>query len=191
MKSLFLFSIFITAAFGADSSESRICPKLISEFHKVLVFEKSATLADKLMHFLSIDKRLADTPSITGMYPIVIACTVRRDPRVVEIILDAGVDVNRKYEESRDATMLHTVAMSGRIDLATLLLKHHANINAKDIRGRTPMHYSQYAKEPAKRVMFEFFKSRGGDATIKDIYGDIPINLNKSNAKHQMALLRL
>ncbi|NGX58189.1 MAG: Phosphocholine transferase AnkX [Chlamydiae bacterium] len=64
--------------------------------------------------------------------------TGRGDKKMVEILLNAGADVDgRKDHES--VTPLHIVAKSGHVSLVKQLLKAKAYINAKDSNGRTSL----------------------------------------------------
>lgn len=53
-------------------------------------------------------------------------------------LLDAGVDVNAKDEQS--STPLHWAVESGILEITQLLLEHHADIESVDNNGNTPLH---------------------------------------------------
>ncbi len=62
---------------------------------------------------------------------------------VVELLLDQGVEVNQR--NSAGATALHWVAADSHdlSEVAGVLIKHGANVNAKNDRGYTPLTHSE------------------------------------------------
>jgi len=53
-----------------------------------------------------------------------------KDPSVVQLLLDCGVDVNAQAKDG--STLLHVAASRGAAKVAHMLLKHGANLEAKD-----------------------------------------------------------
>jgi len=56
----------------------------------------------------------------------------------IKWILNNGYDVNEK-EPLKEATLLHYASHNGHIDLVKLLIERGADVNAKDIKGYTPL----------------------------------------------------
>ncbi len=63
----------------------------------------------------------------------------------VEILLDAGADINAINEA--DFTALHGAAFRGLNEVITYLVKHGAEIDARDFRGRTPYRMAEGSKQ--------------------------------------------
>jgi ankyrin repeat protein len=61
---------------------------------------------------------------------------------------------------SSDFTPLHESAASGRLEFATLLLEHGADVNAKTAEGKTPL---DYAREHDRTEMVELLRKHVGD----------------------------
>jgi len=57
----------------------------------------------------------------------------------IKWILDNNYNVNEEELTSR-ATLLHYAAHHGHDNIVKLLIKHKANVNAKDVRGYTPLY---------------------------------------------------
>lgn len=60
----------------------------------------------------------------------------------MELLLTRGVDPNG-VEPQNHSTLLHLVASLGSVSVASLLLRHQADINAK-VRGTAAMATSSY-----------------------------------------------
>ena len=56
--------------------------------------------------------------------------------KIINALLDAGVDVNRGRKDG--ATALHEAAETGQVDLITLLIERGANVSAATESGDTP-----------------------------------------------------
>lgn len=61
---------------------------------------------------------------------------------LVELFLDEGVDIDLKTEGKNRVTSLHIAAAKGRIDVVELLLLSGAQVNVRDVKGETPLHWA-------------------------------------------------
>jgi ankyrin repeat domain-containing protein 50 len=71
----------------------------------------------------------------------------------VKELLSDGFEPNEtsgSYE-----TPLHRAVMRGNEDVIILLLRYKANVNAKDIEGRTPLHSAMESTPPVVRLLLE------------------------------------
>jgi len=66
--------------------------------------------------------------------------SLRGDTEIVELLLEAGANVNIKNKFGW--TPLHLAAREGHIDIVQMLLEAGANIGAKNKFGRTPLDYA-------------------------------------------------
>jgi ankyrin repeat protein len=77
--------------------------------------------------------------------------------------------------EQDRATPLHFAILANNYDNAKLLLKYHANPNAKDSSGNTPMHFAVAAKNLSMVRMLDEY---GANATTKNVDGICPIDVS-------------
>jgi ankyrin repeat protein len=76
---------------------------------------------------------------------------------LVEYLLDEGAGVNAMTRFH--LTPLHMASQNANITIARLLLAHHANINAIDIKGWTPLDRAEKWNHP---LTSKFLKQNGG-----------------------------
>ena len=70
-------------------------------------------------------------------------------------ILDSQPDLAAK-EVPALGTLLHLAAANGNVRVAQMLIDRHADVNARNDRGLTPLHYaSLVGKEPMVRLLIE------------------------------------
>ncbi len=90
---------------------------------------------------------------LTDHYPIY---HVIWKPDLVKVVISRGANVNVQYNISLNQTPLHDAAQrhgSDGVKVVKMLLDHHAEINAVDKCGRTPLFY---AHDPAiKQLLIE------------------------------------
>ncbi|MEI6627801.1 MAG: ankyrin repeat domain-containing protein, partial [Alphaproteobacteria bacterium] len=81
-------------------------------------------------------------------------------PVEVESQLRQGADVNAVMSDQYTYTPLHWAAYYGYTDIVTILLSHHANVNAIDKFGRTPLHKAAYEGNDETRLAGKKLKFR-------------------------------
>src|SRR6476646_2524961 len=88
--------------------------------------------------------------------------------QAVAILVEAGADVNAVNEA--DFTALHGAAFRGLDEVIEMLVKHGANINARDFRGRTAFRLAEGSKQSFQFQAYpetaEFIKKLGADTTL-------------------------
>ncbi|GJJ01885.1 hypothetical protein RugamoR64_24230 [Duganella rhizosphaerae] len=84
----------------------------------------------------------------------------RQNKAVVLDMLKRGAQVNQKGWAA-----LHYAAAAGSTDITTILLEHHAYIDAESPSGMTPLMIA--AREGQEKVV-ELLLEQGADATLKD-----------------------
>lgn len=90
---------------------------------------------------------------------------------ILRMLIDR-VDVR----SSRGWTALHFAARGGQVEAAKILLKHGAEINAMDNRGKTPLDFAVLYNQ---NLMAEFLKSKEAAPDIKTIFLDIENNWSR------------
>ncbi|KAL8589410.1 hypothetical protein ACOMHN_021562 [Nucella lapillus] len=101
------------------------------------------------------------------LYPLHYA-VFRNNTQLVELLLNSGVDVNKKYE-NRGITCLHYACQTGADKMVSLLLKYGANVNARDDKGGAPVHYA--ATNPANSdILLDLFVNKA-DLNAEDSKG--------------------
>lgn len=102
-----------------------------------------------------------------------------------KLLIDHGADVNELTAdfdgcETHDRTSLHLACdnppSEGTQDCIRLLIKHGAYIDARDARGKTPLHYA-YDKPQLLKILLEM----GANPTIKDRRGHTVLDLIQKN----------
>jgi cytohesin len=62
--------------------------------------------------------------------------------KIVQLLLSLGAEPTA-YEPNRGSAM-HLAVESGDKEIVKLLLEHHADVNVRDGRGRTPLQYAEF-----------------------------------------------
>ncbi|CAL8142608.1 unnamed protein product [Orchesella dallaii] len=78
--------------------------------------------------------------------------------------------------DGEEATVLHKVAYSGRLDSARLLIEMGVEVNAKDNQDQTPLHLACSTGTKAKLELVQFLIEKGGDLNMKTIHGKTPMH---------------
>lgn len=113
------------------------------------------------------------------------------EAKVVEALLSHGANPNVREGSivtGQDAaigrTALHAAAWNGAESVVKLLLKHGADVNARDDRGRTAlMNASLRGTEQHARVVKELL-AHGADAQVRDNSGATALKLAQDQARY-------
>jgi len=121
---------------------------------------------------------------------------------IIDILMDAGADVNIRDKSNHDKTALHEAVNGSRYSIIKhLVMKYKADMNLQDKLGGTPVHdagnflphkitdygSNEYMLKRNKEMIFEagkiltIFKKYGADFSIKDMNGDTPIDLYRDS----------
>ncbi len=86
-----------------------------------------------------------------------------------KIFLEKGnvADINQKYPDLQEATLLHIAVMEDNSDLLKLLLEKGAQVNVKDKEDKTPI---DLAAEKGKTALLKVFLEKGNVADINQKY---------------------
>lgn len=129
----------------------------------------------KLLKFLvalGVDPHHVDKQNSTALH---VAAAFTYSEETVTYLLQMGFDPNAATTEGTTPIML---ANNSRI--FDTLLKHGANLHARDIKGRTALHYAAIEERPG--VYSDMIKA-GADPAAKDNDGMTPYDLAKQEQK--------
>ena len=118
---------------------------------------------------LKVARALIDAPridlnalSLQGESPLMLAA-IKGQLELAERMLKKGADVNKT-----GWTALHYAASAGQVKLVSLLLEHHAYIDAESPNGSTPlMMASMYGSPEAVKLLLD----EGADPMLKNAQG--------------------
>jgi ankyrin repeat protein len=94
------------------------------------------------------------------------------DLEMVRVLVDLKVDINA-VTRNFSRTPVHVASSGGHLEVVRFLLKHGADIDAKDSGGRTPLHRASVCgRSDVARVLIE----HGADVAAKDDRGKTPLH---------------
>ena len=99
------------------------------------------------------------------------ACAIKNS-LVVESLCDAGANVNKR-EGLNYMTPLH-LAIQGALSAVPVLLRHGADVNARDVSGNLPLHFA------ARRDLGDLIRlilDRGSEINTKNSSGSTPLDI--------------
>ena len=109
--------------------------------------------------------------------PLHLAARHLGNPEVVETLIEAGADMERRDGEGMTA-LHHAIAANPNEDVAAKLIELGASIKARDRRERTPLHHIGYAASEHGGVGIAFLLLRSGaDVQARDIHGQTPLHV--------------
>ena len=111
------------------------------------------------------------------------------EPKIAQLLLDAGADINAV--DGMGNTVLHNTFVAKDdtgIDEFNFLLKHGADINARNIFGRTPLYENILHGSRWERKTVLLLEA-GADPNIRNAYGSSPLMYAKKTRNEELANL--
>lgn len=151
-----------------DTALHIVAVKGLTNFAVFLVFEKE------------VDVNARNKYNKTPLYKAVVG----RRKDIMQMLIDKLADPN--IPDDQGNTPLHCLASKGNdIELAEILIKGGADINAKNYKDSTPLHE---AVRNENFRMAEFLISKGAYLRAKDKLGRTPLDLARSDRMRQLLM---
>jgi ankyrin repeat protein len=150
----------------------------------ISVIEAAATVNDaETVRLLLAKAADANSKDAAGLTPLIQAASNgNRNAEVVRLLLEHGADVNAVSVDVLDTakngplalgyfTPLLFAAPFGNFETVELLVGAGANVNAKDVRGMTPLELALATDRPDPRII-RLLLAKGADPNIKTKSGE-------------------
>ena len=160
--------------------------ELLASGIELNVYEAAATgQMDRLRKLIAGDPSLVNTHSVDGFTPLGFAVFFGH-PEIVDVLLEAGADVNLASRESMKVAPLASASAAGQYEVAKKLIAHGANVNSRASSDFTPLH------ESAARGQLEFatlLLENGADLNAKTADGKTPLDYAREHNRDEMVEL--
>jgi ankyrin repeat protein len=160
--------------------------ELLASGIELNVYEAAATgQTARLRELIAADPSLVNTHSVDGFTPLGFAVFFGH-PESVDLLLEAGADVNLPSRESMKVAPLASASATGQYEIAKKLIAHGANVNSRASSDFTPLH------ESAARGQLEFatlLLDHGADLNAKSADGKTPLDYAREHNRTEMVEL--
>ncbi len=136
--------------------------KLLAEGKGTLSIFEAAAVGDvpRVEELIGEDASLANACAPDGFHPLGLAAFFRQ-PAVAGLLLARGADVRAASKNPMQVTALHSaVADGGHAEIAKMLVRAGADVNARQRHGWTPLHG---AADSGDRETVELLLAHGAD----------------------------
>ena len=103
-----------------------------------------------------------------------------KDTRVIKEALTSGADIEFIKDTTTKMTPLMSAIKNYKIDIAKYLIEAGAEVNAKDKKGNTPLHYVK------NKELAEILIEAGANVNAKNKYGQTPLTMANINNKLEL-----
>ena len=108
-------------------------------------------------------------PTFDGYTALFVAITTPNpNPELVKLLLEKGANPNASFRGTN--ILMNIVSNQSNVEILNLMIKHGADINARDPNGLTPLMYSTYNKEKPELMITELLNN-GANPQLTDNKG--------------------
>lgn len=166
--------------------QTDVVNELLASGVELNVHEAAATgQTERMRQLIAADESLVNSHADDGFTPLGLAVFFGH-PETVNVLLEAGADVNLASRESMNVTPLASASAAGRLEIARNLIAHGANVNARASGDFTPLH------ESAASGRMEFARlllDHGADINAKTSDGKTPLDYAREHNREEMVQL--
>ncbi len=146
---------------------------------------EAAAIGDvqQVRQFLDADAKLIGARSHDG-WALLHMASYFGHAEVAQLLLDRGADVHIRSVNELGNTPLHSALAGRRYDLADVLVRHGADVNALNARGWAPLHYAACTGHAA---VVHLLQHSGARQDVKNADGLTPAQLAKDRGYSDIA----
>ena len=160
--------------------------ELLASGIELNVYESAATgQTERLRELIAADPSLVNSYSVDGFTPLGFAVFFKH-PETVDVLLNAGADVNLASRESMKVAPLASASAAGQYEIAKKLIARGANVNSRASNDFTPLHESAASgRLDFARLLLE----HGADVNAKTSDGKTALDYARENNRTEMVEL--
>ena len=156
------------------NGQPEIAERLVQERSDLDIFEASALgRVERLVELLKEDRQQANTWSADGFQPLGLACFFRQ-PSAARLLVASGAAIDVPSKNGAKVMPLHSAAASGQVEIARLLLRLGAPVNAQQNGGFSALHS---AAQNGHLAMLDLLLVYGADLDVRSSEGKSPQDL--------------
>ncbi len=138
------------------------------------VFEAAALgRVERLATLLKENPENANAWAVDGFQPLGLACFFAQ-PTASRLLLEAGAKVDSPSRNRSAVMPLHSAVAAGQLEIARILLRHGAPVNARQAQEFTPLHA---AAQNGQVDMVNLLLVYGADVNVTAANGKSPLDL--------------
>ncbi len=139
--------------------------------------------ADLMKKELAKDPSLLNSFSIDGFTPIGLACFFGQ-LEIVNHLISSGSDINKASNNDFKVAPLHSACAISSYDIAEILIKQGAQVNARQLNDVTPLHSTAHN---GQLKLTELLINSGADITAQTTAGKTPLQMAKEKGHPKVA----
>ena len=143
--------------------------------HKQPDIFEAASLGEmeEVVRHLHAQPEMLNQYSADGYTPLGLACFFGHLP-IVQYIIEQGADVNKASNNAFQVAPLHSACAISNHEIAEMLLRNGAKVNAKQMQGVTPLHSAAHNGQTQLTALLLAY---GADAAAKMESGQTPVDM--------------